>query len=372
MKKTLSIILSLVMLITSLSFSVNAFAATKAKAPERTLGESFSVTLPGVAIDDEKAAKNAYIGKFTPAKKGYYEVVFDTPYAPAVDPKVDASFSMAIASIVDENDGIIGIGMASSADGKVDEKDAYPSFAGELKAGKTYYIVAANYAYGDYTSNVVINEHTHHLYQDIFPSTVNKNLKENENGMYYTACDNTSCMYYKINKSIPRVKSITVSRTKYTYDGKEKKPKVSIKDSKGNELDKKNYKIAYSNNKKVGTAKLKIKFKNEYEGTYTVKYKINPAKTSVKSVSAKSRGFKVKIKKQDVQTSGYQIQYATDKGYSKNKKTVTVKGNKNTAKEIKGLRARQKYFVRVRTYKTVDGKKYYSGWSKSQKITTKR
>ena len=373
MKKSLSVIMALAMLVCSLSFSVNAFAATKAKAPERALGESFSVTLKGISIDDEQAANNAYICKFAPTESGYYEFIFDTPYAPAVDPSVDASLSMVISYITDSADKIFAMGMASSVDGKVDtEESPYPSVCGNLKAGKTYYLVAASYSYGSYTSNVVINKHTHHYYDDIFSSTVEQDLKNNESGMYYTACDRNGCMYFKKTKTIRKVKSITLSASVLTYNGKERKPTVTVKDSKGNKVDRKNYTVKYSNNKKVGTGKVKITFKNEYEGTYTATFKINPAKTDIKSLSAKKKGFTVKWAKQTAQTSGYQIQSATDSKFTKNKKLTTVSGTKNTKKSVTGLKARKKYYVRVRTYKTVNGKKYYSPWSKAKTVTTKK
>ncbi len=51
-------------------------------------------------------------------------------------------------------------------------------------------------------------------------------------------------------------------------------------------------------------------------------------------------------------------------------KTKTV-NNKTTKLTIKGLKAKKKYYVRIRTYKKVGKKKYYSQWSKVKKITTK-
>ncbi|MBR1763701.1 MAG: fibronectin type III domain-containing protein, partial [Eubacterium sp.] len=82
--------------------------------------------------------------------------------------------------------------------------------------------------------------------------------------------------------------------------------------------------------------------------------------------------FTAKWSKQATQTTGYQIQYATNSKFTKNKKTVTVKGTKTTSKTVSKLKAKKKYYVRVRTYKTVNGKKYYSGWSKAKTVTTKR
>ena len=56
---------------------------------------------------------------------------------------------------------------------------------------------------------------------------------------------------------------------------------------------------------------------------------------------------------------------------TKNKKTVTVKGYKKTAKKIKKLKARKRYYVRIRTYKVLKGKKYYSAWSRIRSVKTR-
>ena len=68
---------------------------------------------------------------------------------------------------------------------------------------------------------------------------------------------------------------------------------------------------------------------------------------------------------------GYQIQAATDKKFKKNKKTVTVKKQKTTKTTIKKLKAKKKYYVRIRTYKIINGKKVYSSWSKIKAVRTK-
>ena len=69
--------------------------------------------------------------------------------------------------------------------------------------------------------------------------------------------------------------------------------------------------------------------------------------------------------------SGYQIQIATDKKFKKNKKTITVAKQNASKKTVKKLKAKNKYFVRVRAYKIVDGKKVYGKWSKIKSFKTK-
>ena len=382
MKKTLSILLSMIMLICSASLPLSAYAFKKTECPEAALGVSFEVSVKSSSIaellsmDEDLSKTDFYYAKFTPAKKGYYEFVFETMYSENRD---DA---MLIAFIGNEKDEMVNMSIstyASESDLKelaesgIKTNPSDPGMCSELEAGKTYYLVIVNSGRKAYKSNVVINEHTHKFYNDKIESYVDdEDLEYCFDGEYYTGCEANGCDYEKTTKTVYAVKKISLSTSSYTYNGKAKTPKVTIKDRKGNKIDSKNYKIKYSNNKKVGTGKVKITFKNDYEGSYTKTFKINPKGTSLKSVSKKSKGFTAKIKKQATQTSGYQIQYATNSKFSKNKKTVTVKGNKNTSKTVSGLKGGKKYYVRVRTYKTVNGKKYYSSWSKAKTVTTKR
>lgn len=97
-----------------------------------------------------------------------------------------------------------------------------------------------------------------------------------------------------------------------------------------------------------------------------------PKKTSIKKITAKSKAFKVTWKKISA-AKGYQIKYSTSKNFTKKKtKTVTVKKSTTTSKTIKNLKANKKYYVKVRTYKVVNGKKIYSKWSSVKTVKTKK
>lgn len=63
--------------------------------------------------------------------------------------------------------------------------------------------------------------------------------------------------------------------------------------------------------------------------------------------------------------------YAANSKFTSGKKTVTVSSSKTTSKKITKLKAKKKYYVRVRTYKKVSGTKYYSDWSKTKTVKTK-
>ena len=95
-----------------------------------------------------------------------------------------------------------------------------------------------------------------------------------------------------------------------------------------------------------------------------------PNKTSVKKSKAKKGSVELTWSKTKG-VKGYEIQVATDKKFKKNKKTVTIKKQKTTKTTVKKLKAKKKYYVRIRTYKTVNGKKVYSSWSKVKSVKTK-
>ncbi len=156
-----------------------------------------------------------------------------------------------------------------------------------------------------------------------------------------------------------------------TYSGKSQTQKVSVKNSLMTLNSGSEYKVSYSGNKSVGTAKIKITGTGNYNGTITKTFKINPKGTSLKSVKKGKKSFKATWKKSSkTWTTGYQVQYSTSKKFKK-AKTATVKSYKKTKVTVKKLKKRKTYYVHMRTYKTVKGKKYYSGWSKVKKVKTK-
>lgn len=95
-----------------------------------------------------------------------------------------------------------------------------------------------------------------------------------------------------------------------------------------------------------------------------------PKKTLIKKLSKGKKKFTVTWAKVSG-VKGYQIQYSSDKKFKKNNKSVTVTKQKTTKATVKKLKSKKKYYVRVRTYKTVNGKKIYSSWSKVKSVKTK-
>lgn len=93
-------------------------------------------------------------------------------------------------------------------------------------------------------------------------------------------------------------------------------------------------------------------------------------KPSISKVTAKKKALTVKWKKKSGVT-GYEVQVSLKKNFKAIAKKATVKGAKKVTTTIKSLKAKKTYYVRVRAYKTVNGKKFYSKWSKVLKKKTK-
>lgn len=165
--------------------------------------------------------------------------------------------------------------------------------------------------------------------------------------------------------------SLRLSSKTYTYDGKVKKPSVTVKVGEQT-LSASDYTMAYSSGcKAVGTYSVTVTLNGNRQGSNKASYQILPKGTSLKKVKGIRKGFKVTWRKQGTQTTGYQIQYSRFEKFTKGNKITTVTKAKTTSKSVKKLTRKKKYYLRVRTYKKVNGKKYYSGWSKAKSIKTK-
>lgn len=187
--------------------------------------------------------------------------------------------------------------------------------------------------------------------------------------------------YYQPYEVLEKPKALSKAKVSsisdQTYTGKNIKPAVSVKYSGKVLKAGTDYTLKYSNNKAVGKASVTITGKGSYAGTVTKTFTICPKSTSITKAAAKSKGFEIKWKKQSSQTTGYQIQYSTSSKFTaKTTETLTVGKNKTVFRPGSSLKGNKKYYVRIRTYKTVtvSGKsqKIYSGWSKAKTVRTKK
>ena len=109
---------------------------------------------------------------------------------------------------------------------------------------------------------------------------------------------------------------------------------------------------------------LNKRFKISPTGTAGNVYR--PLGTTVSKVTRKPKTKMVVKWKKQAQAQGYEIQYAAKSNF-KGAKTKKASAKK-TSVAIKGLAAKKKYWVRIRTYQTFDKKKYYSSWSAKKAV----
>lgn len=97
-----------------------------------------------------------------------------------------------------------------------------------------------------------------------------------------------------------------------------------------------------------------------------------PSKVTLSGVS-NVKGKKLKVSwKKNTSGSGYQIQYSTDKNFKKSVTKKTVSKNSTTSATYSKLKKGKKYYVRIRSYKKISGKTYYSSWSSVKSVTIKK
>jgi len=151
------------------------------------------------------------------------------------------------------------------------------------------------------------------------------------------------------------------------YTGKALKPDVSVILNKKTLKKGTDYSVSYKNNKNIGTATVTVTGKGSYTGTKKATFSINPKAVTGFALSAGDKQITASWKKVTGVT-GYQIQYDVKKDFT-SANNVTIKNN-STKNVIKGLSPGETYYARIRSYKTVNKKKFYSAWSGVKKAKT--
>lgn len=171
-------------------------------------------------------------------------------------------------------------------------------------------------------------------------------------------------------ETIARIQKTVLSKSSFVYNGKPHIPSITVTDSTGNEIPSANYSVLYPKTaKNVGTYKITLTFTGNYSGTVQKEFTILPKGTKLTQVKARKKAVYAKWKKQAKETTGYEIQCSTKSNFAKKStKTFSFKKKASSA-ELKKLKGGKKYFIRIRTYKKVSGKKIYSAWSAVKKAT---
>ena len=193
---------------------------------------------------------------------------------------------------------------------------------------------------------------------------------ESQDGDVTTKC--AECQELLNVTKINKIGTVKLKSSSFVYNGKIKNPKIDIKDRNGTIISADNYTVKKpSGRKNVGKYTYTIEFKGYYAGTKKLILTINPKSAVMKKPASIKKGFTVKWNKVSKQATGYEIMYAVNKKFSFGKETVAVRNYKTTSKRITGLKSKKTYYVKMRTYKTVNGKKYYSTWSSIKQVKTK-
>ncbi len=151
--------------------------------------------------------------------------------------------------------------------------------------------------------------------------------------------------------------------------GKSLKPAVKVVLNKKTLKSGKDYKVSYKANKAVGTATVTVTGVDGYAGTATGSFAINPKPVKGLKLEAGAKRLTASWKK-GAGITGYQLQYSIKKNFASAKKVNIAKAG-TVSRVIKGLQSGKKWYVRIRAYKKVNGKTYWSAWSDAQSVKVK-
>ena len=251
------------------------------------------------------------------------------------------------------------------------------------KNSQTFYVNAkqngnAALTYSSNNKNITVDKNGKVTVSKGYVGNAVITITANENGGYKKASTTINVIVNKVNNTI------SAGNFTKTYSTKNQTFKINAKQTGDAKL---TYK---SNNKNVTVDKNgKVTVKKKFVGSATITITssstkgynssskkitvtVNPSKVNIsKLTNVKSKKMTIKWKRNSA-VSGYQIEYSTDKNFKSGVKTVTISKNSTTSKTITKLSKNKKYYVRIRTYKTVSGKKYYSSWSSVKNVKIKK
>ncbi len=206
------------------------------------------------------------------------------------------------------------------------------------------------------------HEHTYGGWEIARQATAQKN------GLLLRTC---SVCGDKQTRRIAQIGSIKVANSAKVYTGKAITNGITVKDKDGKLLKRgRDYTVSYRHNKNVGVATMVISGIGKYDCTITRTFRIIPKGTTFQSILPSAKKATLKWKAVSAQADGYQIQYGRNKTLGG--KTIVKKVNDRTKTSLTmgGLSPKTTYYIRIRTVRAVNGKKYYSKWSSITKFKT--
>lgn len=153
-----------------------------------------------------------------------------------------------------------------------------------------------------------------------------------------------------------------------TYTGKALEPAVTVKYGKTTLKKGTDYTVTYKDNVNPGTATATVKGKGMYTGSAKISFKISLKGTAFTKLTGGNRQITLHWNNQK-NVTGYEIQYSLKKSFP-DKKTVKIEKASILTATIEELKANKTYYVRIRTYATIQEKNYYSAWSRAMTVKT--
>ncbi|MBQ8503910.1 MAG: fibronectin type III domain-containing protein [Clostridia bacterium] len=182
---------------------------------------------------------------------------------------------------------------------------------------------------------------------------VSKKATFTSDGSKYRVCKTCKA---KQTAKIYKASSVKLSGTSFAYNGKAKKPTVTVKDSKGTVIKDSKYTLSYSKGRKnIGTYKVTVKLKGAYyTGTKTLSFKIVPGQ--VKNLKATAKKNAVTLNWSKVSGAAKYKVYAYN---TSSKKLTLLATTEKTTYTQKSLKSKNTYSYVVKAYKKVGKKEYY-------------
>ena len=191
-------------------------------------------------------------------------------------------------------------------------------------------------------------------------------------GTYTTkAFKNTAFKTQTKKVTLDKLARTPISKAKVTaiadqvYTGSAIKPALTIKYSGKKLVKGTDYTVSFKSNVKPGQATVTITGIKAYKGTVTATFKILPKPVKLLSLAPEKKKIAVMWKK-GAAITGYDIEYSMNKDFSKSY-TISISSALRITAKIGNLKPGKTYYVRIRTYKKVGSKVYYSTWSDSMK-----
>ena len=152
------------------------------------------------------------------------------------------------------------------------------------------------------------------------------------------------------------------------YTGKSIEPPITVKLDGQTLKEGSDYSVSYANNKKIGVASVTVMGMGRYDGIAKIAFRINPRAVSGLTLESGEGQFTARWNKV-AGVTGYQLQYGLKKNLKRSTK-IKIARAATVSKELKRLKSGKVYYVRIRAYKTVKGKNYWSAWSAVKRIKT--